>query len=596
MYILGISCYYHDAAAALLNDGVLVAAAEEERFTRKKHDYAFPEQAINFCLRQAGIRSEDLDYVVFYEKPLVKFERILMTTLGMYPKAWRVFREAMITWFSEKLWLKGLIIRKLRLPAEKILFVDHHLSHAASAFFCSPFDQAAILTVDGVGEWTTAALGCAQADWMGDGRSNITLESEIRFPHSLGLLYSAFTAFLGFEVNEGEYKVMGMAPYGEPRYLDDVGKLIHVGDDGSFQLNLDYFEFTHSTEQTYSRRFLDLFGEPRKKESEFYTVGTHPKQDHPKWDNRIAEQNQRYADIAASIQRTTEEVLLKMAKTAYARTGLKKLCMAGGVALNSVANGRIIKETPFEEVFIQPAAGDSGGALGAALYAYHVLLAQPRKFVLEHAYWGEEFSDSAIQTFLDQQGIRYEKIENENKLIDRVVDALLQQQVVGWYTGRFEWGPRALGNRSILADPRRAEMKDIVNTKIKFREPFRPFAPVILEHRASEFFDFENLERYYPARYMLLVHKFKEGKGQLVGAVNHRGTGRLQTIRRETNSRYYDIVDKFGQATGIPVVMNTSFNLRGEPIVASPANAYWTFSHSGIDLLVMQDYLVTKGG
>lgn len=594
MHILGISCYYHDAAAALLRDGMLVAAAEEERFSRKKHDYAFPERAIQFCLRQANLRSQDLDYVVFYEKPLVKFERILMTTLGMYPQAWRVFREAMITWFSEKLWIKGLIVKKLLVDPKKILFVDHHMAHAASAFFCSPFDQAAILTVDGVGEWTTAALGRAQADWNGNGKSSITLESEIRFPHSLGLLYSAFTAFLGFEVNEGEYKVMGMAPYGEPRYLDEVAKLIHVSDDGSFRLNLDYFEFTHSTEQTYSRRFLDLFGEPRKRESEFFTLTSHPARNHPKWDDALAQQNQKYADIAASIQRMTEEVLLKMAMTAYRRTGLTKLCLAGGVTLNSVANGRIVKETPFKDVFIQPAAGDSGGALGAALYVYHVLLGQPRKFVLEHAYWGEEFSDAEVRAFLEGQGVKFEKISDDAKLTDRVVDALLQQKVVGWYQGRFEWGPRALGNRSILADPRRPEMKDIVNTKIKFREPFRPFAPVVLEHRTADFFDLANPERYYPARYMLLVHKFRDGKGQLVGAVNHRGTGRLQTIRRETNPRYYQIVEKFGEATGIPIVMNTSFNLRGEPIVASPADAFRTFSNSGIDLLVMGDYIISK--
>ncbi len=593
MHVLGISCFYHDAAAAILRDGMLVAAAEEERFTRKKHDYAFPERAIEFCLRQAGIRGEELDYVVFYEKPLVKFERILMTTLGVYPRAWRVFREAMITWFTEKLWIKGLILKKLKIPAERILFSDHHVSHAASAFFCSPFDEAAILTVDGVGEWTTAAIGRGRADWSG-GNSSITLDSEIRFPHSLGLLYSAFTAFLGFEVNEGEYKVMGMAPYGQPRYLDEVARLIRINDDGSFALNMDYFEFTHSTEQTYSWRFPELFGQPRRKESEFYTALTHPGRSHAQWDQRTADENQRYADLAASIQRTTEELLLKMAREAHRRTGLTRLCMAGGVALNSVANGRILNETPFEEIFVQPAAGDSGGAVGAALYAYHALLGQPRRFVMEHAYWGEEYSPAWIHEFLTGQRVPFEMIEDEGKLTDRVVDALLQQKVIGWYQGRFEWGPRALGNRSILADPRRAEMKDIVNTKIKFREPFRPFAPVILEHRAAEFFERGDLHRHHPARYMLLVHRFKDGKGEQVGAVNHVGTGRLQTIRPETNPRYYGLVERFGEATGVPVLMNTSFNLRGEPIVASPANAHWTFSNSGIDMLVMGNFVIEK--
>jgi carbamoyltransferase len=594
MHVLGISCHYHDAAAALLRDGVLVAAAEEERFSRKKHDYGFPRHAIDFCLKRAGIRPEELDYVVFYEKPLVKFERILTTALGTYPRSWRVFREAMTSWFNEKLWIKGLILRSLRVRADRILFSDHHVSHAASAFFCSPFEEAAVLTVDGVGEWTTAGIGRARADWRGGGQSSLVVESEVRFPHSLGLLYSAFTAFLGFEVNEGEYKVMGMAPYGEPRYLDEVQQLIRIARDGSFALNMDYFDFTHSTEQTYSRRFLDLFGPPRQKDSEFYTRHTHPLRDHPQWNERVAAENQRYADIAASIQRTTEDLMIAMARTAYERTGLKKLCMAGGVALNSVANGRIVTETPFEEVWVQPAAGDSGGALGAALYAYHVLLGQPRKFVMDHAYWGEEYSPADTAKFLTQAGRPFEEIEDEAKLTERVVGALLDQKVVGWFQGRFEWGPRALGNRSILADPRRPEMKHIVNTKIKFREPFRPFAPVILEHRAPEFFDIPAIERLPAARFMLLVRRLREDKADQIGATNHMGTGRLQTIRRELNPRYYDLVEKFGEATGVPVLLNTSFNLRGEPIVTSPANALWTFSQSGLDMLVLGNYIVEK--
>jgi len=517
-----------------------------------------------------------------------------MTTLSLYPKSWQVFREAMISWFNEKLWIKGQIVRMLGMNPDRILFIDHHLSHAASTFFCSPYEEAAILTVDGVGEWTTAAMGYGRADWSGNGCSMIKLESEIRFPHSLGLLYSAFTAFLGFQVNEGEYKVMGMAPYGEPKYLDEVMKLVRVEKDGSFSLNMDYFKFTHSTEQTYSKKFIELFGEPRRPEYDFYTRITHPNCDHPEWDDTVARQNQKYANIAASIQLTTEDILLKMANEAHRRTGLKQLCMAGGVTLNSVANGRIVNETPFEDVYLQPAAGDSGGALGATLYVYHVLLNKPRKFVLEHAYWGQEYSPMEIETFLKNKGYRYELVEDEDVLIDRVVDALMKQEIVGWYRGRFEWGPRALGNRSILADPRRAEMKNIVNTKIKYREPFRPFAPVILEERAAEYFDAKDPADCYPARYMLLVHRFKDGKGEEVGAVNHMGTGRLQTIKRETNPMYYEIVRRFGEATGVPVILNTSFNLRGEPIVTTPENAYWTYSQSEIDMLVMDRYLLTK--
>jgi carbamoyltransferase len=590
MYILGISCFYHDAAAALFQDGALVAAAEEERFTRKKHDFGFPQQAIDFCLRRAGITSQDLDYVVFYEKPLLKFERIMMTCLSTFPRSWGVFRESMITWFNEKLWLKSHIIDRLKVPAQKVLFVDHHLAHAASTLYCSPFKEAAILTVDGVGEWTTATIGQGTADWDGSSSNRIDLFQETRFPHSLGLLYSAFTAHLGFQVNEGEYKVMGMAPYGEPRYVDKVHKLIEFADDGSFRLNMEYFSFHYSTEATFNNRFVDLFGSPRKHESEFFTPKTHPERDGPK-----ARENQHYADVAASIQQVTEDALLGMANYAYRRTGLKKLCMAGGVALNSVANGRILRETPFEDVFIQPAAGDSGGAVGAALYVYHVLLGKRRNFVLEHAYWGAEYSEADIEAALQARGLSHTCIDDDERLIDRVVDSLLNGKVVGWYQGRFEWGPRALGNRSILADARRAEMKDIVNLKIKFREPFRPFAPVILEERTQEYFDLPHPERYYPARYMLLVTQIPPDKQSVIPAVTHvNGSGRLQTVRRDWNPRYYRVVEKFGEATGVPVLLNTSFNLRGEPIVNTPQNAINTFLKSGIDVLMMGRTLTFK--
>lgn len=596
MYILGISCYYHDSAAALLQDGMLIAAAEEERFSRKKHDYGFPDQAIDFCMEQAQIEGRDLDYVVFYEKPFLKFERILLSTLQGFPQSWGVFRESMIAWFNDKLWIKGQILTKLDIPDEKLLFVEHHISHAASAFFCSPYDEAAILTVDGVGEWTTATIGKGTADWGGEKVNSIDLFGETKFPHSLGLLYSAFTAFLGFRVNNGEYKVMGMAPYGRPNRIDDIYKLIEVGGDGGFRLNMDYFSFHHSTKQTFNQKFIDLFGEPRVHESDFYTPTTHPKKDHPLWDNTTALRNQHYADIAASIQKVTEETLLSMVNHLYRQTGLKKLCMAGGVALNSVANGRILRETPFEEVFIQPAAGDSGGALGSALYVYHVLLGQPRKFIMEHAYWGQAFSKDETKAAIEASGRVYKYVEDDEQLAQRIVEDLLSGKVISLFQGRFEWGPRALGNRSILADPRQGEMKEIVNAMIKFREPFRPFAPVVLESRASDFYDdLDTPENNYPLRYMLMVYRTKSGQEEKIQAVTHQsGTGRLQTVRPEWNPLYYRTVELFEEATGVPILLNTSFNLRGEPIVTTPSNALQTFGRSGLDTLYMDGYIIRK--
>ena len=593
MYILGFSCFFHDAAAALLKDGVLVAAAEEERFTRKKHDYSFPVNAIQFVLDFEGIRGEDLDYVAFFEKPFQKFERILMTSLQMFPRALPVFREAMITWMLDKLWVSALITEKIGVPREKILFSEHHLSHAASSYLCSPFDEAAILTVDGVGEWATASYGV--------GRGNdVKLERQIEFPHSLGLLYSAFTAFLGFEVNEGEYKVMGMAPYGEPRYVDKVYKLIDKNGDGSFRLNMEYFAFHYSTKASYTHRFVDLFGEPRASDLLFFTKESgFPSYfgEQPANYEELCRTNQHYADVAASVQRVTEEILLDMANHLHRQTGLKKLCMAGGVALNSVANGRILRETPFEDLFIQPSAGDGGGALGAALWAYNTLLGQPRRFVLEHAFWGQSYSDSEVESFLQSEGIRYERLE-EDRLLDRTVEGLQAGEVIGWYQDRFEWGPRALGHRSILADPRREDMKDVVNTKIKFREPYRPFAPAVLSGQVHEYFDtagVRDLEGQYPGRFMLLVFDVKPSKRDVIPAVTHvDGTGRLQTVVREGNSRYHDLIARFGEATGVPVLLNTSFNLRSEPIVSTPQQAYSTFSRSGMDRLVLGNYVVTK--
>ena len=591
MDVLGISCYFHDAAAALLRDGQLLAAAEEERFTRNKHDYEFPQHAIEFCLRAGGIEARSLDYVAFFEKPFVKFERLLLTNMQTFPHSHRVFREAMISWLGDKLWIKHLIQRRLGVPASKILFSEHHLSHAASTFFCSPFEEAAILIVDGVGEWATASLG------VGKG-TDIKLLKEIRFPHSLGLLYSAFTAFLGFEVNDGEYKVMGMAPFGEPRHTDKVYKLIRLGSDGSFELDMDYFSFHFSADKTFGAKFEDLFGPSRDPNSHFFTdVSGYPSYfgEKPANYNELEKQNQYYADVAASIQSVTEEVLLKMAHCAFKETGAKNLCMAGGVALNSVSNGRILRETPFEQIYIQPAAGDGGGAIGAALYAHHMVLGQPRSFVMEHAYWGEEHPPENIESFLQEKGIRYQRLEKEEKLIELVIDQLQKGQVVGWFQGRFEWGPRALGNRSILADPRRADMKDIVNVKIKFREPFRPFAPSVLAERAGEYFQLLDPPRHYPARFMLYVVDVKNAKRDLIPAVTHvDGTARLQTVSKELNPRYYQLIETFGQATGIPIILNTSFNLKGEPIVNTPHEALHTFSQSGMDVLVLGDYVIEK--
>jgi carbamoyltransferase len=592
LYILGISCYYHDAAAVLLHDGQVVAAAEEERFSRIKHDFGFPKLAIKFCLEQAGIKGTDLDYVVYFEKPFRKLDRILMMTFQTYPKSWKVFRESMMTWTMDKMWVASTIQSELGdIPKEKILFSEHHLSHAASAFLCSPFDEAAILTVDGVGEWVTGTCGV--------GRGNeIKLLRQMEFPHSLGLLYSAFTAFLGFEVNEGEYKVMGMAPYGQPRYVDKVWKVVRQNSDGSFALDMDYFSFHYSTDRTFTRRFESLFGEPRPTKLNFFTEGTgFPKYfgDPPSNYRELCKLNQHYADIAASIQKVTEELLLGMARNLQKQTGLKQLCIAGGVGLNSVANSRILRETEFEQLYVQPAAGDGGGALGAALWAYNTLLGHPRTFTMKHAYWGSANSEGEISDFLVQNNIPHRRLKDEDELVDTVVDRLTNAKVVGWSQGRFEWGPRALGSRSILADPRNPEMKDIVNSKIKFREPYRPFAPSVLAESAEKYFELPHATLHYPARFMLYVVPVVSSQHSTLPAITHvDGTGRLQTVFKEQSPRYYKLIERFGQATGVPVVMNTSFNLKGEPVVTTPANAFHTFKTSEMDTLVLENFIVEK--
>ena len=593
MQILGISCFYHDAAAALVRDGLLVAAAEEERFSRKKHDFGFPRLAIQFCLEQAGLTMHDVDYVIFYEKPFLKFERILLTQLQGFPATLDTFRRSMTNWLLDKLWVKQTIVEELDVPMAKILFSQHHLSHAASAFFCSSFKEAAVVTVDGVGEWTTTMLSHGQATWDGQGQNALKLLGEIRFPHSLGLLYSVFTAFLGFEVNEGEYKVMGMAPYGTPRYVDKVWKVIQQDRDGSFRLDMDYFAFQHSAKQAYSRKFMQLFGEPRDRNVPFVT--------HEAWTRDAStseadlKSSQHYADLAASIQKVTEDVMLNLCRRAHELTKSPRLCLAGGVALNSVSNGRILKETPFKEVFIQPAAGDSGGALGAALYAYHVLLQKPRRFVMEHAYWGQKYSDGEIDTAVRAAEFSVQSFNTDDQLVQHASRLLQEGKVVGWFQGAFEWGPRALGNRSILANPCRADMKAIVNHKIKFREPFRPFAPSILDRSVKDYVQFSDGQCIDPAKFMLIVAPVHPDKHDTIPAVTHvDGTGRLQMVERHVNPLYYQLIEAFEGHSGVPVVLNTSFNLKGEPIVNTPEQALSTFRRSEMDALVLGHQVITK--
>lgn len=522
-----------------------------------------------------GISSQQLDYVGFYDKPLVKFNRILETFVAVAPKGGRFFTVAMPIWLRQKLWIKDLIRKEIEYEGE-IIFAEHHQSHAASAFFASPFEEAAILTLDGVGEWTTTSYG------YGSG-NEITLTHEINFPHSIGLLYSAFTQYLGFKVNSGEYKVMGLAPYGKPVYYDLIMEnIIDLKDDGSFKLNMDYFAYTYE-QQMINNKFIELFGyPPREPESKIEPY---------------------HSDIAMSIQRVTEEVMLRMANHLHEETGLKNLCLAGGVALNSVANGRILRETQFKDLFIQPAAGDAGGALGVATFICHSILGNKRDLVkknpqnigtekdlMQNAYLGTEYSNEEIERFLVQNEIPCEELGGENPLLRRTAEIIANKRVLGWFQGRMEWGPRALGNRSILADPRDKEMQDIVNLKIKFRESFRPFAPTVLLDKASEYFELD-----CQSPYMLLVAQVREDKRWVIPAVTHvDGSARIQTISREDNPLYYDLINEFYRITGVPVVINTSFNVRGEPIVCTPKDAYTCFMRTKMDDLVMGNFLLIK--
>jgi carbamoyltransferase len=573
--VLGISAYFHDSAAALVIDGEVIAAAQEERFSRIKHDAALPVQAARFCLEQAGLAMADVDHVVFYEKPLKKFERILVGHLREFPHSISQFPRALATWLGRRLWMKRDLCKGLGCREDQLLFSEHHLSHAASAYLCSPFDEAAIVTVDGVGEWATTSI------FRGRG-SEIELLEELHYPHSIGLVYSAITAYLGFEVNEGEYKVMGLSAYGEPRYLDAFDELCTVGDDASLTIDPRYFAYHRQATRSFTPALEKLLGPARVPGSPL---------DLP----ACTEEAQRFADVAASLQRFTENYLLKLAEAARARTGCENLCLAGGVALNGVANFRLQQEGPYREVFVQPAAGDAGGALGAALWVTHSLAGVPRRGPMRHAFLGAAYDPAEIERFLGDCRVSYRSFDNAAGLQDEVARRLAEGEVGGWFQGRFEWGPRALGARSILADPRQAGMKDRVNRKIKYREAFRPFAPAVLDEEAGRWFRFPDAKAEHLTPFMCAVVPVTAEGGSTLPAVTHvDGTARVQRIDRRENPGFWGLVDAFRRRTGVGVVLNTSMNLKDEPLVASPAEAYAVFVRSDLDFLVLERCLIEK--
>src|SRR5271169_1111027 len=594
MRILGISAFYHDSAAALVEDGHIIAAAQEERFTRKKQDARYPENAIRYCLEEGALSLDELDYIVFYEKPFLKFERLLETYLAFAPRGFASFRMALPLWLKEKLFQKDLLGKRLKARApgfdwpRKLLFAEHHRSHAASAFYPSPFDEALILTIDGVGEWATTSAGIGR-------NHGIDMLKEIHFPHSLGLLYAAFTYYTGFKVNSGEYKVMGLAPYGEPRYANAILEhLIDLKPDGSFRLNQEYFDYCVGLRMT-NGRFDRLFGGP------------------PRAPDELLEQ--RHMDLAASVQAVTEEAITRMVRSLVAETGLRRLCLAGGVALNCVANGKILRDGVIDDLWVQPAAGDAGGALGAALSAYHEFLDQPRKVGnvldgMQGAYLGPGYTTGEIAERLRSAGAVFRIVEEDEALIGQTVDALIEEKAVGWFQGRMEFGPRALGARSILGDPRSAHMQRQLNLKVKFRESFRPFAPSVLREDVAEWFELDS-----DSPYMLVVADVREDRRHAVSdedkklfgidrlntirseipAVTHVDmSARIQTVHRETNPRYHALLSAFKARTGCPVLVNTSFNVRSEPIVCSPEDAFRCFMGTDIDLLVAGNCVARK--
>ena len=594
MYILGISAFYHDSAACLLKDGEIIAAAQEERFTRNKHDAGFPYRAIKYCLKEARITAGQIDNVVFYEKPFLKFERLLETYLAFAPKGFTSFAKAMPLWIKDKLFQKFALIKELKSTLsedinwrERLLFSEHHLSHAASAFYPSPFECAAVLTLDGVGEWTTTSLA------VGNGR-DLKVVKEIHFPHSLGFLYSAFTYYTGFKVNSGEYKVMGLAPYGQPRYANLIReKLITLADDGSFQLDMSYFDYATGLAMT-NKKFEALFGgPPRTSETEL---------------------TKREMDLAASVQKVTEDIVVRIAKGIAKETGERNLCLAGGVALNCVVNGILLREKVFDNIWIQPAAGDAGGALGAALSAWHLHNQEERKTsrvgdAMKGAYLGPEFSDAEIEAELKACGAVYTKY-SETDLIDKVANALADEKAVGWMQGRMEFGPRALGGRSIIADPRSPVMQKQLNLKVKYRESFRPFAPSVLSEDVGEWFELDS-----DSPYMLIVADLRKDKRRAmtaeeealfgldklnvprssVPAITHVDySARIQTVHSDTNPRYHAVISKFKEKTGCPLVVNTSFNVRGEPIICTPLDAFKCFMGTELDVLAVGNYWIVK--
>jgi carbamoyltransferase len=603
--ILGISAYYHDSAACLVEDGRIVAAAQEERFTRKKHDAGFPSRAVEYCLGEAGVKASNLDLVGFYEKPLVKFERLLETYVGCAPKGLRSYLMAMPLWLGERLWMADDIREQIGGYEGEVLFGEHHESHAASAFFPSPFEQAAIVTMDGVGEWSTSSVGAGKGN-------EIELLRELRFPHSLGLLYSAFTYFTGFKVNSGEYKVMGLAPYGEPKYVKTIKEhLIEVREDGSLWMNLDYFTYPYSLTMT-GAGFERLFGAARKPEDLL---------------------TQREMDLARSVQEITEEVMLKTARFARRESGMRDLCLAGGVALNCVGNGRLLREGIFDEIWVQPAAGDAGGALGVAMSLWHRHLEKPRlspeasgawerpssatirstppRYAdgMTGSYLGPRFTDEEIGAFLDRNGYTARRHEHP-ALAERIAALLAEEQIIGLLQGRMEFGPRALGGRSILGDPRSPRLQSVMNLKIKFRESFRPFAPSVLREHVSEWFEFDGDSPYMlivadvckarrvevpeQAKALWGIEKLNVPRSTIPAVTHVDYSARIQTVRRETNPFYYDIIEAFYRLTGCPVVVNTSFNVRGEPIVCTPEDAYRCFMRTNLDVLVLENYVLAK--
>ena len=589
--ILGISGLYHDSAAALVRDGRILAAAQEERFTRKKHDHRMPVNAIEYCLREAGLTAEELDYVVFYEKPFLKFDRLLESWFAYAPRGFRQFLMGIPQWLKEKLHIPREIDKALGKPFKgKYIFTEHHESHAASAFFPSPYDEAAVVTLDGVGEWTTASIGIGRAN-------KIELKYELHFPHSLGLLYSAFTYFTGFKVNSGEYKLMGLAPYGKPVYREKIlANLLDLKEDGSFRLNMEYFTYCY-TDVMVGERFAELFDGPRRKPESPVTS--------------------REMDIAASIQSVTEEIMLRIVRFTHQTTGMKNLVLAGGVALNCVGNGRLLREGPFENIWIQPAAGDAGGALGAALFVHYQLLDSTRAVdgrgdLQSGTLLGPRFSNDQIRTFLDSVGAAYSFFQEEPALLDQLAGDLDDGKVIGWFQGRMEFGPRALGSRSILGDARNEQMQSRMNLKIKFRESFRPFAPSILRQQAGDFFE---LAERQESPYMLLVAPVQQSKrispngqekgltgidllkvkrSQVPGVTHVDYSARVQTVDAERHGRYYRLLEQFKKKTGCPLVINTSFNIRGEPIVCSPEDAFRCFLSTQMDVLVLENFVLYK--